>query len=79
MFLALFPMTHSAQSTPVKNFRVLSGAGFFTMDPRLKKGVVDSEVFQWGGATSKFTCAATTEDGDIAIGTCLCSLNNVSN
>eukprot|EP01128_Nolandella_sp_AFSM9_P006672 TRINITY_DN3486_c0_g1_i1.p1 TRINITY_DN3486_c0_g1~~TRINITY_DN3486_c0_g1_i1.p1 ORF type:complete len:691 (+),score=156.89 TRINITY_DN3486_c0_g1_i1:17-2089(+) len=72
---ALIPITHNAQSTPQKDFRLLSGAGFLRIDPRIAGGVVQNEVFQWSGATSKFECAATTADGDLVIGSRLGKIN----
>jgi len=64
----ILPETKDAQVQGKETFLGINNAGFFVMDSRAKEKVV--RAFQYKDAkTTAFTCAATTEDGHMAVGT----------
>jgi hypothetical protein len=67
----LVPETKYAPTTPTPTLIGVNNTGFFVMDPRLpnKSKVVTSRCFQYSaGAQTRFSCAATTSDGHLAVG-----------
>lgn len=58
---------NSQRSTDTTTFRALNSLGIMTFDPRTQKGIVSANLY---GAHSRpfLSCMATTEDGDIVVG-----------
>lgn len=68
---SLLPEQRFAQRTPLKTFGVLNNGGLFIVDPRQKGSqVVKSRTFQYKDVkNTAFSCASTTKDGGVAVGT----------
>jgi len=64
----ILPETKDSQVQGRETFLGINNAGFFVMDSRAKDKVV--RAFQYKNAsTTHFSCAATTQDGHMAVGT----------
>eukprot|EP01127_Copromyxa_protea_P009824 TRINITY_DN2343_c0_g1_i8.p1 TRINITY_DN2343_c0_g1~~TRINITY_DN2343_c0_g1_i8.p1 ORF type:complete len:569 (+),score=159.72 TRINITY_DN2343_c0_g1_i8:466-2172(+) len=64
----ILPETKDAQQKGRDTFLGINNAGFFIMDPRQKTKVV--RTYQYKNAnTTHFSCAATTDEGHMAVGT----------
>jgi hypothetical protein len=66
----LLPEHKFAQVTPQKTLLAVNNTGFLAIDPRLPGSkVIKSRNFQYNaGAQSRFSCAATTENGHMVVG-----------
>jgi len=64
----ILPETKDSQTQGSDCFVGINNAGFFVVDPRANKKIVRTHQYNNAKGT-QFKCAATTMDGDLAIGT----------
>jgi len=65
---AILPETKDGQSQVTNTFLGVNNAGFFVVDPRSPRKVVRSHQMT-NASNSQFDCGATTQSGDLAVGT----------
>jgi len=65
---AILPDTKDSQVQGRETFMGVNNGGFFVVDPRTQSKIVRTHQYK-NAATTHFRCGATTQNGDLAIGT----------